>query len=350
MFRSARIKLTGWYLLMLLLVSGFFSMVIYKAVINELEWGFHHVQMRMRAEELGLPLPPGRQRRFFLKEAERGDWAEGVTEDFLDVKEGVAHVLLLTNGLILVLGAGASWFLAGRTLRPIEKVMKEQKRFVGDASHELRTPLTALKTSLEVALRDKKLTKVEAVKVIKSGLEDVEGLDRLSDRLLRLARFDSGGLKIEKEFDLGKVVKEVVAGLERVAKQNGVKLSGEYGRVKVSGDRMGIEDLVRILVDNGIKYTKKGGWVKVVVKQSKGKAIIKVSDNGVGIANEDQEKIFDRFYRVDSARTRKGLNGYGLGLSLAKQIVDEHGGKIWVESVKGQGSVFVVELEGLKKG
>ncbi|HEY4687029.1 MAG TPA: histidine kinase dimerization/phospho-acceptor domain-containing protein, partial [Candidatus Subteraquimicrobiales bacterium] len=149
MFRSARLKLTAWYLLIIMLISGFFSLIIYNRVVSQLEIGFNQIELRIRH------MMPGVNPVAELL----------LAEQLKTAKSRVLFVLFSANGIILILSATAGYFLAGRTLKPIEETLKEQKRFVADASHELRTPLTARKTTLEVALRDKNLSVKEARKV-----------------------------------------------------------------------------------------------------------------------------------------------------------------------------------------
>ena len=179
MFRSARVKLTGWYLLIIMLISMVFSAVIYTSTTRELERGFRRAEMRFRGEELDTPCP--RQRPEHLRFS--------FTEDIEAAKKRVVLNLLMINGAILAFSSAAGYFLAGKTLRPIEATMEEQKRFVADASHELRTPLTALKTSIEVALRKKRLVDKDSRAIMESSLEDIDGLESLANNLLSLTQY-----------------------------------------------------------------------------------------------------------------------------------------------------------------
>lgn len=184
MFRSARVKLTAWYLLIIMSISLSFSGVIYLRISRELERGFRRVDLRHRAEEMGIPLP-----RFFPRQEDLPWRLRGTQpryffmEDLEEAKRGLVLNLLAINVAIFGFFFLAGYFLAGKTLKPIENALEEQKRFVADASHELRTPLTALKTSMEVALRDKKMNLVTAKKVFGDNLAEVESLKLLSDKL-----------------------------------------------------------------------------------------------------------------------------------------------------------------------
>jgi len=365
MFKSARIKLTAWYLLIIMTISLSFSGVIYKETVVELERGFRRVELRHRAEEMGIPLP-----RFFPNRPE--DLPSGLreitpryffAEDFEEAKRRLLFNLLLINGTILGISALAGYFLAGKTLRPIENALEEQKRFVADASHELRTPLTALKTSMEVALRDKKMTLDEAKKVLKDNLEEADSLQSLSDKLLSLARYQSNGHSLNfKEVDIKDVVEKVAKKISPLAKEKGVELVTQVKSQKLVANKESLEEMVLIFLDNGVKYTPRGGKVTVEGGLNKRGYVIQVKDTGIGIAKDDLPHVFDRFYRADQSRARAHLrggrlslrshdssdggevSGFGLGLSLAKRIIEIHKGTVEVESVLGKGTTFTIRL------
>lgn len=211
MFRSARLKLTAWYLLIIMLISVSFSAVIYVGVSRELERGFRRAEIRYRAKELGIPIPRHWQRHLENLDPRLRSLGPSffTTEELEETRRSVGFSLLIINGVILLFSAGAGYFLSGKTLAPIKGAMEEQKRFVADASHELRTPLTALKTSMEVALRDKKLSVKEAKRAILSNLEDVENLQFLAGGLLSLAHYQGNGKSFRfNEIDLGSVIKK----------------------------------------------------------------------------------------------------------------------------------------------
>src|SRR4030042_5997943 len=174
MFHSARIKLTLWYLLIIMSISVLFSLTIYRFQVTESE----RILLRQRVGiERGGFLRPG----FGPPELE--------PEILKEAQRRLMLNLILINLGVLIISGGAAYFLAGRTLKPIEKALENQKRFVDDASHELRTPLTTMKTELEVNLRGKGLEK-EAKEILESNLEEVDKLSYLSDKLLRLSRYE----------------------------------------------------------------------------------------------------------------------------------------------------------------
>ena len=211
MFHTARLKLTAWYLVIITLIMMVFSMAIYQVTTLELERGLRRFQNHFVNGELGA-VPP----RFPRQEVNNQ-----VIENLELAKHLILIRLLTIDGVILLLSAVAGYFLAGKTLKPIERSLKEQKRFVADASHELKTPLTALKTSTEVTLRSKKLSLAKAKQALESNLEEIESLSHLSNDLLRLTKLQSNGELINKKtFKLKKLIQEdvdciiVAAGME----------------------------------------------------------------------------------------------------------------------------------------
>lgn len=349
MFHSTRIKLTAWYLMVVMLVSGMFSVLIYWQVSQEMERGFKRAQKSLIETEIfkeeGLR---GLARTFHMEHMLGKDLENAPLFMFVNDLEAAKHKLfaslLIVNGVIALLAAWASFVFAGKSLEPIAAAMEEQKRFISDASHELRTPVAALRTALEVNLGDKKLSKY-AVKLMKENLTDVKNLERLVTGLLRLSR-SNGTLNGESvDVDIVQEIKQAVRTVKPLAKKKNIAIKTSLGKKKllVRGSENSLQELVMILLDNAVKYSSIGKKVFVSIN-SKGKRVeLKVRDEGVGITKKNLPHIFDRFYRVDDARC-KDVEGFGLGLALAKKIVDQHEGEISVKSKMGKGSEFVVEL------
>jgi len=338
MFKEARLKLTAWYLLIIMLISLVFSCVIYRMICQELERGLRRAEMRFLRQNSGRPLAP------LLPEPSQ-EMSLEMIEELMLAKKRVAEDLLLLNGVILAFSATAGYFLAGKTLKPIEAAMDEQKRFIADASHELRTPLTALKTSMEVALRDKKLSVKEAKKVIKSNLEDIDGLHSLSSNLLNLANLQGNGKSLVFEsIDLSELIKNSVRKISPLARQKNIKIKTKLKKQKVMGNKESLEGMILIFLDNAVKYAPKEGQVAVTTKQDKKNILIKIKDTGIGIPAQDIPHIFDRFYRVDQSRSKNEVPGFGLGLSLAKKIIELHKGSVQVESILNKGTTFTIKL------
>jgi signal transduction histidine kinase len=255
MFHSARLKLTAWYLLIIMLISGAFSLVIYGGVTFDLERRFQSIERRIRLERHIFRMPPGPPPYFI--------------EDLQAAKRRVLFMLLSANGVILVLSSAAGYFLAGKTLRPIEEALEEQKRFLSDASHELRTPLTALKTSIEVALRDKKITKKEAYEVLQSSLEEVDSLQSLTSDLLGLAQHQrANGNFTFDQVNIRRVLEKAHKKIYSLAKKKSIDLEINADDIILEADETNLEKLMVILLDNAIKYTPKKG--KVITHPIKG--------------------------------------------------------------------------------
>jgi heavy metal sensor kinase len=221
---------------------------------------------------------------------------------------------------------------------------KQIRQFSADASHELRTPLTILKGEIEVGLRKRRRLE-EYRKILNSNLEEVNHMSQIVDDLLFLSKADMGEVHLQKQpINLTQLVSEVHAQAKMItiARDITVRVSTDSD-VVVMGDRLRLRELLLNLLDNGVKYTPEGGEMTISLERDDGRIKLQVMDNGIGIAPDDQAHIFDRFFRVDKARSREA-GGSGLGLSICKWIVEAHGGEISVESDLGKGSTFTVTL------
>ena len=332
MFKSARIKITAWYLLAILVISFIFSIAIYRTVASDLTARYVNIENYIKSNVRDMEkIPP------VLKNI--------LQNDLRTAKQRVVIMLLLANGAIIIISAFVGYFLAGRTLRPIEEMVEEQNRFIADASHELRTPLSALKTSTEVALREKKISGAEARKILEENLEDIGSLELLSERLLHLAQYQKGErvLAFEK-IDLAKTIQSSYKKILPLARKKNIKINIEVQDNYIEADRVSIEEIILILLDNAVKYTPDGGKVLVSSQIEGRNAVIKVIDSGPGIGPRDIPRIFDRFYRVDHSRSKIKISGFGLGLPIVKRVVELHHGTVSVSSKVGQGSTFIVRL------
>ena len=227
----------------------------------------------------------------------------------------------------------------------IETAFLRVTQFTADASHELRTPVSLIRTEAELALRRSR-GEAEYQESMRHILLEAERTTVLIEELLALARADSGREALHMEpVDLGHTLVSVVDGWKQVAAIRELEFSAaiDNSDAFVMGDETMLRRLADILLDNAFKYTPPPGSVRLSLEQKADSAVITVQDSGVGIAQEDQSKIFERFYRVDKARSR-ALGGTGLGLAIAQWIVTQHGGSITVESRLGAGATFRVEL------
>jgi heavy metal sensor kinase len=230
-------------------------------------------------------------------------------------------------------------------LRRLDTAFTEQQRFIADASHELRTPVAVVRGEAEVALgREREAHEYkEALTLIK---DEAERLTRIVENLFLLARQPlDAPTPVKRPLPLNEVVNECARAARVLAMQKGLRLNvrGSLPEVLVSGDDEMLKRMLLNLLDNAVKYTAPGGEIGVTLELQNGRARLVVADTGFGIPAEDQARIFDRFYRVDKARSR-ALGGAGLGLSIARWIAEAHGGMISVESAVGRGSTFTVEL------
>jgi len=242
------------------------------------------------------------------------------------------------------LGRLASTF--NEMIAKLETSFRQVRRFTADASHELKTPLTILRGEVEVGLKKKRGMK-EYQRILASNLEEISRMSRIVDDLLTLSRADMGEVSMEREeIELSTLAREVWEDLQILAREKRIQLKFmDDGFTKVEGDPLFLRQLILNLTENSLKYTPSGGKVELKVKgdQEQGEVRIFVSDTGVGIARKDLKRIFDRFFRVDKARTRN-TGGTGLGLSICQWIVQAHEGQIAVESTVGKGSTFTVTL------
>lgn len=242
------------------------------------------------------------------------------------------------------LGRLASTF--NEMIAKLEKSFRQVKRFTADASHELKTPLTILRGEVEVGLKKKRGLK-EYQRILASNLEEISRMSRIVEDLLTLSRADMGELTMEREeIELSTLAREVWEDLQMMAKKKRVQLKFmDDGFTRVEGDPLFLRQLILNITENGLKYTPAGGEVALKVKGDRDQGVVRlfVSDTGVGIPQKDLKRVFDRFFRVDTARSRE-TGGTGLGLSICQWIAHAHEGQIAVESTVGKGSTFTVTL------
>lgn len=339
-YRTARIKLTLLYFGIIITIVLFFS--VFAVQINNAQYSrFDNpaqmeemLQMRLRS------VPPQNRADFERREKEKN--AE-LLDQVQEAKEAFLIQLILMDIFLLISSGLLSFYLSYETLIPIIIAFQQQKKFVADASHELRTPIAAMKSETDVILRSKKATGKDFKDTLISVNEELDVLTRLSSYLLEIARSDDQKIIFRpEEINLSKFIEKDLLKFQKIAERSKIKLESEISEnIIINGDSTRLEQLLRILLDNSVKYNKPDGSIRVALTQIDKQAIIEISDTGFGIPRNHINKIFDRFYRVT---TDRHLKGFGLGLTIAKQVVDEHKGRIKVESKEGEWTKFTISL------
>ena len=262
-----------------------------------------------------------------------------------DVLGNLLKIFLVVGLLSLIVLFIVSIYFTNKAIKPLEETFIKQKQFIADASHELRTPLTIIKTNVSILKENKQQTIESQGKWINYIDSQASRMSTLINEMLSLANLDANKKKGEvTKLELDRVLSDALLVFEVVIFEKGLILE-EYinDNIFISGEKDQIKKLISILMDNAIKYTNKNGKIKVSLTVEKNKARLEVKNTGEGIEREHLEKIFERFYRVDNSRDRE-TGGYGLGLSIAKAITEEHKGRIYAESIVGEYTSFIVEL------
>ncbi|MFQ6089944.1 MAG: sensor histidine kinase [Candidatus Bipolaricaulia bacterium] len=227
----------------------------------------------------------------------------------------------------------------------LERSFQRERRFTADVSHELRTPLTIIKGTAEVALRGGAKGPGEYREALQSIQSEADRMTKITRSLLTLARADAGQQRLEVgKVDLAGLVKEAQEKFAPLAERKGSTLEAKIAlHLEIEGDEERLKQLLSNLVENALKYTQSGDRIELALEREGPWAKLTVADTGIGIPEEDLPHIFERFYRVDRARSREE-GGAGLGLAIAKWIVEAHGGRIEVQSQPGQETIFTVRL------
>jgi two-component system sensor histidine kinase CiaH len=256
--------------------------------------------------------------------------------------------LMIAGSVYLVLALFGSVFMARRAIDPIQKAWQQQKGFLADASHELRNPLAVIQTNLEVVLDNQTETVAEQREWLDNIQDELRQMTELVTSLLFLARIDSHQRVMEKKrFQLDMLLVRVCEAFKPVAALRKINLATAItAKVSAYGDESAIRQVMENLLDNAVRHTPDGGTITVKLELTAKKIVLTVADTGEGIAATYLPKIFDRFYQVESARS-KGKSG--LGLTIVKSIVENHDGTIQVASQPGVGTTFMILLPVVKE-
>lgn len=256
-------------------------------------------------------------------------------------KDNLSMHLIILNVSALIVGSVLSYILARWTLRPIEQVLQQQEQFIANASHELRTPITSALLNNEVALRNKNLTIVSARSALQDNVRDMQELKQLSDDLLVDSSHNTRKTDISK-FDVSEISAIAILKLSTLAHRKNTTIMDETTALIIKSDADKLQRILLILIENAVKYSPSGSMIRVISRQSRFVKEISIIDNGIGIQESDLKNIFNRFYRADSSRTE--VVGYGLGLSIAKELIDDIGAKIKVRSSIDEGTTFTISF------
>lgn len=326
LFRSATLRLTAWYMVGIALLCLFFSLIVFQIADRELR----------------RPFGPGHGSNQFVLDAE-GDFEAFRVERAAQGRKNLIQGLALFNLAALATGGLASYLLARRTLQPIAEALEAQSRFSSDAAHELRTPLAIMQSEIEVALRGKKPSEKILLGTLSSNLDEVHRLRALTDRLLLLSSHKNLELA---PTSLEDVAIDAVSNVLPLAQAKQIVIENTVAGLPAHANHESLTDAVTVLLDNAIKYSpaKSTIWLFASARPKAKYVTLSVRDEGPGVAPSDQPRIFDRFYRADTSRSRQHIEGHGLGLSIARRIVEAHNGIISLEESSKKGSTFTIRL------
>jgi signal transduction histidine kinase len=329
-FRRAHITLTAYYSAGVFLVLVLFSFLVYGLFIKNL--AFDTDENGYVIVEGGVP-------------ADHDDGGIAESPRSTEARDRLITILLTADAVLFGCIIILSYVLARATLKPIERSYLQQKRFISDAAHELRTPLAVMKAGAEVALSGAPSQK-EYRAFVEEALHEVQHMSHMTDDLLFLAR--TGEMRTDQPKEhvaMTALCEQTVARMQSYARDKDVTMTcTAQSGVAVFGRLPHLRRLIMNVVKNAIDYNVPHGSVTVSLSREGNTAVITVIDTGIGIPTGDLEHVFDRFYKADTSRTANHTEGSGLGLSIVKEIVDEHGGKISVASTVGKGTRIEIRL------
>jgi len=316
-FLWARLKLTSFYTGGVLIILLVFSIVVFALFVRD-------ISSNLEYEGTGYENEADIESRVIVRAQNR-----------------LGTIIVTIDGLTIILIAGLSYYLAGKTLEPIELAYVRQKKFVADAAHELRTPLSVMKTGTEAVLAGNN-GKEEYRKVVKDYLEEINHLSVMVDDLLFLARSDNLRKTELYKIDFSKLIARQIELMRPYAEKKQIILKNEVqDGLYIKGNKLYLKRLLYNIIKNAIDYNKPGGEAMVILKKVKSGIELKVSDTGIGISGDDLKHVFDRFYKADQSHTER-TDGAGLGLSIVQEIVKLHKATIEIKSKPGSGTAVII--------
>lgn len=314
-FFAARLRLTFYYSITAIVILGSASITLYNTILSN----------------------------FSQSILEEGILDPRISQVLIDRAQNILLNRFLTiDSIIIFFIIILGFFLTYKTLEPIKSNMQKQKRFIADASHELRTPIAVIISGLEVNLNNKKLDLVGAKKSLESTLEEIRELSKLSNNLLDISKYDAPN-KIEyRPFKIDELIKSIVEKNKNLAQNKNINIQTNIKSLAfVNGNNIELGRVFYNILDNAIKYTLVNGNITISDKIVSNNYQLTVADSGVGISKNILDKIFDPFFRGDKSRT---TDGAGLGLTLSKKIIENHGGTISIKSREGGGTNAIISL------
>lgn len=319
-FLKARITLTLFYILGISIILFILSLAIYWLFSQAID-----LQTLFQNNTSAI--------KHFTLEGYGGD------EVIHELKEKLLNIILWVDLVIIFISSFFAYFLAKKTLTPIEKTLMKHKQFSSDVAHELRTPLSVLKSGIEYTLLKKRKPE-EYVSLLKEQHEEIDYLVDLSNNLLESLSVQHKEIN-KNNCDLSNLCEKQSQLMKKYFEQRNITLTTDIKQnIFAYIDEIKIKRVLYNILKNAVEYNKKGGSVSLSICGDEKNIIITVADTGIGIESTDLENIFDQFYKADNSRTKN--NGAGLGLYLAKEIIESHGGTLICTSTLTVGSIFTV--------
>ncbi len=332
-FQKARLKLTGLYILILFVILNLFTVSLFWILKKEEIIHIQKLQNIWHKEEIFFP-----NQKITIIELKQ-DKPQIKSKEIIDLQhvflEIIKKRILIIEFLLLALAGGLSYFLSGKTLRPIQEKNEQQKQFLADVSHELKNPLSALKMTLDVVKNQKEWKQGEINDVLSDIDTEIKRLSTITQDLILLEK--SNKVNFKEKVKLNNIIENIIEKCRYFAKKKNIKINTYLEKCIIYAEKKDVEKLVFNLLHNSIKFSYLNGKIEIKLL-SNGEFIIR--DFGIGVSKEDLPKIFNRFYKADNARTFNEENGSGLGLSIVKKICDKNHWKINIKTNLEKGMTF----------